>query len=518
MSGISENSRFISLTPTNGTQFTEGKKVIFEVPPSISFIKGKDSYISVDLERDTDNAFMAHPNLLAGANALIDRVDIFSLENGQLLESLRNYNLWSAIENQYAVEDPTQIVNKQGCMTPHRSHIVASNAETKVLTRTRESVVVHQPGATRLSTISFDGFDKGMTHKFLIPLRAGIFNHYSQEEKLTPNLLYGGLRIEIVLAKNELVLNRVSSQLDNGTAFNCKDYEGGIPIDAIAGANVAVTTGNIRDAQNLGFSVGRQIVIQNSDSSVNVTRNITAIAHNANKMRVTFDGGAVTANTNNPRIHHPTTAKTKYIAKNLELKVLEVIPPQEMMKKAIKESQIDFISYEVFVDNLPASSLNHQVEFPSVATRAKAVFTHYIPNDTENDDVSPTYYAGACPTDTNLNSVQYFINNKLYPLKAYNPDSFNDRIVAYNEIVKAMRAVGVNVKRLGDSRNAGDYSFTYLTARELARGDFVYPLKDAEAQLRTEYSAVRTTNHKLISFVFSVRSVMIDQNNLSVML
>lgn len=516
MSGISENSRFISLTPTNGTEFTEGKKVIFEVPPSISFIKGQDSYISVDLQNTSDNKVMGHPNLLAGASSLIERVDIFSLENGQLLESLRNYNIWSAIENQYAVEDETQIVLKQGCMTPHRSHIVGSNAETKALTRTKESLTVHQAGATRLSSIDKAGADRSFSHKFIIPLRCGVFNHYSKEEKLTPNLLYGGLRIELVLARNEQVMNRVLSQDDTGATHTMKDHAGGFPIDNIGAANVAVTTANCRSAQNLGLVVGQQVRIVNSDGSADATRNITAITHNANKMRVTFDGAAFTINTNNPRIAHPANTVMKYNVKNMELKVLEVIPPQDLMRAAIKESQIDYVSYEVFVDNLPASSLNHQVEFPSVATKAKAVFTHYVLNTDENDDTTPSYYSGSAPTDTNLNSVQYFINNKLYPLKAYNPDSFNDRIVAYNEMVKAFRACGITVKRLGDSRNAGDYSFTYLTARELARGDFVYPLKDAEAQLRTEYSGVRAANHKLISFVFSVRSVMIDQNNLSV--
>ena len=63
----------------------------------------------------------------------------------------------------------------------------------------------------------------------------------------------------------------------------------------------------------------------------------------------------------------------------------------------------------------------------------------------------------------------------------------------------------------------GDYTFTYLTARELARGEqFVYPLKDAEAQLRLEFSEARANNHKLISFVFSVRSVMVSDTKLAV--
>lgn len=516
---ISENSRFIALSPENGSQFTEGQKVIFEVKPSISFLKGKDCYISLDLERDSDNASMAHPVQLAGASGCIERMDIFSLESGQLLESLNNYNLWTAIENQYTTDNTDNLVYKEGCVEPVRSHIIGCNAETKAITTTAETIVVGSSGATRLSTISSDGFDKGFVHKFVIPIKSGVFNHYSDDEKLTPNLLFGGMRIEITLAKNEHVLSRVHSQDATGVAHLCTTRANGIPCDASVNTEI-VTTANFSHTQNGGFCVGRQVTLVGDTSAAGggETKTITAVAIVANKLKITCaDGSGNFTSGGNAKIHHPTGNKLKYIVKNMELKVLEVIPPLPMMKQAIKESQYDFISYEVFTDNLPTTSLRHQIEFPSVSTKGKAIFTHYINDQFSDDDSAPNYYQGSSPTATNLNSVQYFINNRNYPLKAYNPNCFSDRIVAYNEIVKAMKAVGLNVKKLGDSRNMNDYSFTYLTARELARGkDFVYPLKDTEPQLRTEYSAVRAQNHRLLSFVFSVRSIMVGNNSLSV--
>jgi len=516
---ISENSRYIALSPENGSQFTEGQKVIFEVKPSISFLKGKDCYISLDLERDSDNASMAHPVQLAGVAGVIERLDIFSLESGQLLESLNNYNLWAAIENQYTTDNVDNLVYKEGCVEPVRSHIIGSNSETKAITTTPETIVVGAAGATRLSTISADGFDKGFVHKFIIPIKSGVFNHYSDDEKLTPNLLFGGMRIELTLAKNEHVLSRVHSQDGTGAAFSCVDRASGIAVDASVNTEI-LSTANFQHAQKGGFCVGRQITLVGDTSAAGggETKTITAVAIVGNKLKITCaDGSGNFTSGGNAKIHHPLGNKLKYIVKNMELKVLEVIPPMNMMKQAIKESQYDFISYEVFTDNLPTTSLRHQVEFPSVSTKAKAIFTHYINDTSADNDSSPNYYAGVSPTSSHLNSVQYFINNRNYPLKAYNPNTFNDRIVAYNEIVKAMKAVGLNVKKLGDAKNMADYSFTYLTARELARGkEFVYPLKDAEAQLRTEYSAVRAANHKLLSFVFSVRSIMIDNNSLSV--
>lgn len=515
---VSDNSRFIALSPENGTEFSAGQKIVFEVKPDISFIKGKDSYISLDLENNSDNGAMANPPMLPGANGVIERMDIFSLESGQLLESLNNYNLWSAIENQYLPEDANQTQIKQGTGQPFRAYIISSNAETKVLTRNLEFLQATELGATALSTIDSAGRDVSMTHRYVIPIRAGVFNHYSKSEKLTPNILYGGLRVEITLARVEHGLSKVKSVMDDGTSFEAVSYATGIPVDDPGGSTDVVVSADCRDAQQLGFKVGQNVTIQNSDQSQNHTRTINSITHGANKMTLGVSGGNMTIAANNPRIFHPADRlNLSYKVKNPELKVLEVVPPQEMMRQVIKESQIDFISYEVFVDNLPTTSLNHQVEFPSVASKGKAIFTHYIPDDTGNDNFTPTYYAGASPTETNLNSVQYFLNNKLYPLRAYNPNSFNDRIVAYNEMVKAFNAIGLKVNKLGDSALMGDYTFTYLTARELARGEqFVYPLKDAEAQLRLEFSEARATNHKLISFVFSVRSVMVSDTKLAV--
>lgn len=528
-----EASRYISLNPENGTQFTAGQKIQFNIKPSISFIKGRSSYLSFSMENTSDNNRMAHPFNTVGANGWIDRLEIYSLNSGQLLESLTNYNIMANIENQYLNEGVDDLVIKQGCLAPFRSHIVQQDAATKGITSTPESVVVEETGATILSTIDSSGNSKRYNRKFVIPVRSGIFSHYGDDEKLTPNVLLGGLRVEITCARNEHAVSNVQAQDNTGATYRLDSYAGGIPINDVAASNDLVLTPAVAHAQLAGFTVGARIRIQNNESAtsagadeIDFQRNITAIAVAANVMTITVDGAAINiggggGNGTNPKIMMPTAEKLKYQVKDLELKVLEVIPPPEMMKNVVKASQVDFISYETFLDNLPTSALSHQTRFPSVATRAKCIMTHYMNDSQINDEYSPTQYIGGNPTSTNLNSVQYFINNKLYPLKPYNPNCKQDRIVAYNEIVKAFKSIGKVVRRLGDSRGGSqaDYSFTYITARELARGkDFVYQLKDAEAELRTEYSAVRANNHRLVSFVFSVRSIMIDDGSVSLVL
>ena len=56
---------------------------------------------------------MAFPTV-AGANSIIDRMDIYSLNNGTLLESLSNYGQWAGLENQYAHDVKDHLVAKEG--------------------------------------------------------------------------------------------------------------------------------------------------------------------------------------------------------------------------------------------------------------------------------------------------------------------------------------------------------------------------------------------------------------------
>ena len=527
---ISDNSKYLALIPDNGTEFVAGQKVIFNVKPNISFIKGRDSYLSFDMENTSANRVQAHPLNVAGASGCIERMDIFSLENGQLLESLVDLNKWSAIENQYLHNDNTNLVVKEGCLEPLRSFIISCDSSTKVISKTPEGCAQVELGASRLSVVDTDGNSKFTPHKFLMPLRSGIFNHFGVDEKLTPNLLFGGMRIEMTLARNEHALSRVPAEGGyklNDTSGATPPAPDGIPMGDTTGAvNVLTSTPTMSSIQHSSLCIGQTIRITSdhattgTGTAIDEEHVITALAITATKLVVTFDGGALTM-ADNVKVSLPVSASVSYKLKNMELKLLEVIPPQNLLKQVIKESQFDFISYETFRGNLPASSLTHQEDIPSVATKAKCLMTHFTNTTTENDAFTPNYYHGTSPLDLNMDSVQYFIQNKLYPLRAYDPSHYGDKIVSLNELNKSMKTIGKVVKAFGDAGRGGinDHSYTYLTTRELARGqDFVYNLKDSEAQIRLGFSATRGQNIKLETFAFSVRSIMISENNLSLVL
>jgi hypothetical protein len=130
---------------------------------------------------------------------------------------------------------------------------------------------------------------------------------------------------------------------------------------------------------------------------------------------------------------------------------------------------------------------------------------------------------GLPPNDNwgfNLNSVVYFINNKLYPLNPYNPQEKADRVITLNELVKAFGSINIPVKSLGSGKCAdlGIYTNRFIHARELARGNSVFNLQNAEPQIRLGFSGARGTdiigdqlgNVRMVSFVFSKKVLRIS--------
>ncbi len=571
---VAENSKFISLVADNGTEFTSEQKAIFTIHPDIGFVKGKDSYISFDILNEDINSRVAVFPATAGASSVIDRMDIYSLANGQLLESLTNYNLWSSIENQYLEEDNQHNSLKNGVAADCRAYQCAQDPGTKVNTITEVGRDAFHRNTGELGALNFSQISSGIgaqsdvvdtdidiemcakkfsPRKFLIPLKAGIFSHFGVSEKLTPILLFGGLRIEITFASDKRVMTRVYGKTDSAD-YKMDSYANGLPVNEITpsgGGATAVTlkqiviTDSVTDPALLGITRGSKMILQKNTAGAGadkvsfvvegVRRVNKATGTNGTKVCLTFaaDLTAMTGTASNRIYFQDASAALDtqtYKLKNVELKVLQVIPPSSLMKSIIKESQFDFISWDCFLDNLPSSSLSHQSEITSVASAAKSIFTHYISVAHQDNHFHQNYYAGQPPHNTHLNSIQYFINNKLYPLKAYNPQAKSDKVVNMNEVVKAFQTIGKQVKKLGECRagNIGDYTNTYLHARELARGEqFVYNLKDAEPQIRLGFSDERSVagtgmyavnNSRLIHFVFSVKTIMVNKDNLQLVL
>ena len=144
-----------------------------------------------------------------------------------------------------------------------------------------------------------------------------------------------------------------------------------------------------------------------------------------------------------------------------------------------------------------------------------------MPSTTAQLTTYSSYFTGELPSvvdgtgtlkGMNMNSVQYFINGRLQPVRAYDPRTQREKIISEHELVKALTTINKEPEDLGqsDQHNLNNYTNTYLIARELARGNYFYDLSDAEPQIRLGFSGTRASNLTCNTFVWSKRVVVAD--------
>jgi hypothetical protein len=537
MSGQTIPSKFISLVPTNGNQFsgTAGQKVIFELEPSLGFVKGRDSYLVLKvLNNDTSERQRVGFNNLAGVDSIINRVDIYSLKTGQHLETLQNYNQWSSIENQYFYDDKTNIQSLSGVGSECFANDVTDQAGNVQPTAPLASSVVDSvlsPILGKKAAAADQGKAVYNYRTFTTPLKAGIFRWWD-DERLTPILQLLGLRIEITLesAANALLhLEAVDAAKNTYSLFNPPNFVvgdattyGGIPIDVANNGDTTIKSTVVFDdaVKDCGFSVGNVISLREGGGNQYAVRTISKIeeltAGDAGKVQITFTGGVIGGG---PHTAGRVTLvnDTRAYKVEPEFRVLSVQPPVNIQQGI----DYEFTSYDLYFDTLFASQRKHQIDIPTVQTRALAIMTQFEnPENVGRKDFSSTF-TGENPSQMNMDSVQYFIKGRLQPVRAYDPRTKKEKIIAEHELVKALTTINKEPQDLGqsDAKNLNNYTNTFVIARELARGQYFYDLSDAEPQIRLGFSGARTANLTCNTYVWSKKIVVADpQQGIRVML
>lgn len=525
----SQNSSYISLIPTTQTEFTQNGKMIFELDESLGYIKGRDSYLAVDVE-NTSNERWTFPNGV-GASALIKRMVIYSRSTGQLLETLENYNQWCGIENQYMRDDFSHLQRMEGVGNPCFQYING----LKTSGDNYRNMVQLDPVSVENSMISPINADGKTliktTRRFCVPIKSGLFSRWWDDEKLCPVLNLGGLRIEMTFASNLEVCKRLGFAPNKPNDSEPEKVRSllldGIKCNDAAAADTALQTnesqndGYFTSVERLGLVKGQKIKITGTTAapapfSVVKTINDLAVSATAGRVTVTLDSALGTTITG-VKIYVDENSQPSYKVSNCELRVLQMVVPKDGMDKLAKPMRYEFTSYDQFLNTLPSGVLRHQVPLSSVASKAKSIFSVFMDSD-EVTQESKTYYSGLGPTELNLNSVQLFINNKLYPLQEIDPRKNEDKPHMINELVKSLRAINKEPLNLGsnEGNQLEDYSNTFLYSRELARGDFVYNLQNAEPEIRLGFNATRASNNRINSFVFSKKVVDISPQGLMV--
>lgn len=560
-----ESSQTISIVPENGEQFSPGQKIIYNIEPEIGYLK-RDSYLIFDVVSDSAEKGVWTFAKNAGVHSIIDQINIYSKETGILLESLPNYSQWVSIENQYLYDDPTQLQLKEGVGHPLQAKDIRTKADGTVIYEPSRPHGGHTANS-QLCPQNSSGAVQQLTRRFTMRLKSGIFNYWD-EEKLIPILNFGGLRIEIFLQKAVLALQKVAPHIECLSAAGYENYERSydlcnaetngadtpalniktfddtaktltINLDGTTQMGNGIFPNSLSQGDeaespvgfsSLGLAVGNVIdVINGTSNALRVQATIQSLSASSADIVNDVNGAKVMTITCSGSPDFSAVAAGDYIkvaeapsykVKSTEFRLCQVVPPPQVANALMKGLNYEFTSYDVFLNNIPTGVLRHQIPITSVASKAVACFTHYHDaNKVENKD-APNYYDGLAPEEFGLNSVQYFINNRLYPLREYNPQATKDRCLNQNELVKAWKAIGKLPLNLGNGErmNLNGYANSYLTSRELAREGFVFDLRNAEPEIRLKFSNSRANIVRANTFVFSKKIVQSTATGVQVIL
>ena len=365
--------------------------------------------------------------------------------------------------------------------------------------------------------------------RYTTPLKAGILAWW-QDERLCPVVALGGLRIEFTLENPKTALHNLSADkkdvVNDPIDISPGGANVGIPCSDIGGAAaLTITTSDDMLVDDSGLAVGNHIEIKNSTADITdaVISGLTKGAGADDKLYITFTSAGTPAGV--PALSTGVSVKLRSETRSAkvrpQLRVVSMAPPDDMISRISGGFQYEFTTYDLLLSSLIASALRHEAEINSVANRALCIITAFAnPAGYENGDHS-TYFSGQTPAQLNMNSVQYFMDNKLQPVRSYNPALTQDKVITFNEVVKALNNLSYEAKDLGnaDGKNLELYTNMFIIARQLAKRPFHYNLKDAEPQIRLGFSAARTDNVQVLNFVWSKKIINVGANgDLDVML
>jgi len=513
----------VSLLPINGTTFSPGGRVVFEIPGDMGMIKASrgETYLAFTI-RNTSSAPLRWM-LATSGSALIQDVTVFSMETGQQLEHLDNYNQAMWIIDQYSRASHGIEQTTQGMVAEPFSLEMDGFGSVQRRVKTSDGNSDHVYNSV-FSPLDKDGNPATTTAgvfpqwQICVPLKLGIFSSF-QEERLTPVIALGGLRIEMTLSNAKPACVPLCPILD-GSPFRAPIATPSIAsatgVPCVQGASTSILAIEDTDIESSSFVVGQEVAFDGDTPVASTT--IASMAEIGTSMHMTMADVVDCAGTS-ARVSTTATmfdANLNYALEACELRTLQVIPRD--MAPYTKNMDYQFRTYELFFDSVPASERRHQVEINSVSSMAKSIWCLLYDSTEELDEEAPSYFLGTDPDTLNLNSVQFFINNRLYPLQSYDPRRTRDRPQLFNELQKAFSAMGTPVESFGDGSgyNLDSYSNTFLITRELARGNFVYNLSQAEPSLRLGFSATRSNITRVNTFVWSDRIITIDSTGMTV--
>ena len=196
----------VSISSTNGRSYSgtagqSGRRVDFEIPPTVKFMDGKNTYLKFDVKLavpagDVPTRLQLDPFI--GGQSVVKNLRIYSGNRAVLLEEITEYNAKVQIQYSYDADDSMRKMRalKEGCLidTIENRGTLGTSVSNNIDTHTNPyyKAVPTVPAGRDWGTA-----DDFVTAKLSLPIHSGLFADGG--DKIFPVMLTDGLFIEIDL-------------------------------------------------------------------------------------------------------------------------------------------------------------------------------------------------------------------------------------------------------------------------------------------------------------------------------
>ena len=271
----------VSVPSTNGRSYSatagqSGQRMDFEIPPSVKFMDGKNSYLQFDVKLSAG----ALPTRLTldpfiGGQSLVKNIRIYSGSRATLLEEISDYNAKVQIQYSYDTDDSLKKMRalKEGSLVPQvrtRGTMGTSVSNNTDLT----SNPYFKPKLVNAVGVNW-GVNDFVTAKLSLPIHTGVF---ADSSKIFPVMMTQGLFVEVDLEDPARVIKQMDS-VNRSRRLKQNPFFHGINA---AGAALTATTqaakterlaiflgkqNGVRTVEDCPFVVGERIAICSKDDA-----------------------------------------------------------------------------------------------------------------------------------------------------------------------------------------------------------------------------------------------------------
>tara|TARA_R110000868_G_scaffold58431_2_gene180546 strand:+ start:3613 stop:5427 length:1815 start_codon:yes stop_codon:yes gene_type:complete len=230
----------VSVPSTNGRSYTAtagqgGSRMDFEIPPTVKFMDGKNSYLQFDIKLSggaVPTRLQLDPTI--GGQSVVKNLRIYSGSRGTLLEEITDYNAKVQIQYSYNTDDNLKKMRalKEGCL-------VSTIANRGTLGTSVSNCIdlstnpYYKPVGVVPVGRDWGTADDFLTAKLSLPIHSGIF---ADSNKIFPVMMTQGLFIEVDLEDPARMVKQLDSvsrnrRVKQNPIFHGGDV-GGNPINA----------------------------------------------------------------------------------------------------------------------------------------------------------------------------------------------------------------------------------------------------------------------------------------------